>query len=69
MRFLPAGLWEGRSLKRFKLVRGNCMMDPILLTNTSSPPPISTMLKESMNYIPAQNLALSSPVGHHVSAV
>lgn len=55
MRLLPTGLWEGRSLKRFKLVRGNCMVDPFLLTNTSSPPPISTMLKESRNYNPPQS--------------
>lgn len=40
-----AGLCAGRSLKRFSLARGNCMVDPRLLTITSSLPPISTKLK------------------------
>lgn len=62
-RLLLAGLWVGRILKRFNLVRENCMVDSNLLTTTSSLPPISTVLKESRNNSPAQNLALSSPCG------
>ncbi len=58
-RFFLIGLLVGRSLKRFNLVRGNSMVSPSLLTTTSSLPPISTVLKESRNYNPAQNLALS----------
>lgn len=62
-RLLLTGLWEGRSLKRFNLVRGNCMVDPSL-TNTSSLPPISTMLiTVHKNHSPTQTLALSSAVG------
>lgn len=62
-RLLLAGLLIGRSLKRLSLVCGNGMLDPNLLTTTSSLPPISTVRKESRNYSPAQNLALSSPGG------
>lgn len=62
-RLVLAGLLVGRSLKRLSLVCGNGMVGPNLLTTTSSLPPISTVLKESGNYSPAQNLALSSPVG------
>lgn len=57
-RLIFAGLRAGRSLKRFNLAPGNCMVDPRLLTNTSSLPPISTMLKKSMNYNPAQKPSL-----------
>lgn len=66
-RLLLTTLFLGRSLKRLSLVCWNSMLDPdLLLTTTSSRPPIiSTVLpKESRNYSPAQNPALSSASAH-----
>lgn len=66
-RLLLTTFFLGRSLKRLSLVCGNSMLDPdLLLTTTSSRPPIisTALLKESRNYSPTQNPALSSAGAH-----
>lgn len=66
-RLLLTTFFLGRSLKWLSLVCGNSMLDPdLLVTTTSSRPPIisTALLKESRNYSPAQNPALSSASAH-----